>query len=228
MINWNYAWKGHYFITICTKNRRPHFGTINDQQMTLSPIGKIVQSEWLITPQIRPDMNLEIGPYVIMPNHFHAIISIGRNKYNNFTPQNNLQITTAAAPLYPSHKVTVPLTTHPCRTVTVPETTYHTPPTTNQHPCRTVTVPVTIYPSTPIHPCPKATHSYTFGNQSKNLAAIIGGFKSAVTRKAKLIDANFAWQRRYHDHLIRDQKSFDNISNYIKANIKNWKVDRFS
>ncbi len=201
MINWNYAWKGHYFITICTKNRRPHFGTIADQQMTLSPIGKIVQSEWLITPQIRPDMNLEIGPYVVMPNHFHAIISIGRNKYNNFTPQNNLQITTAAAPLYPSHKVTVPLTTHPCRTVTVPVT---------------------------IHPCPKATHSYTFGNQSKNLAAIIGGFKSAVTRKAKLIDANFAWQRRYHDHLIRDQKSFDNISNYIKANIKNWKADRFS
>jgi putative transposase len=176
-------------------------------------------------------MNLEIGPYVVMPNHFHAIISIGRNKYNNFTPQNNLPITTAAPPLHPSHKVTVPVTKnkttpktnqHPCRKVTVPVTKNQTTPQTNQHPCRTVTVPVTI------PPCPKSTHSYTFGNQSKNLAAIIGGFKSAVTRKAKLIDANFAWQRRYHDHLIRDQKSFDNISNYIKANIKNWKADRFS
>ena len=31
---------------------------------------------------MRPDMNLTIGEYVIMPNHFHAIIGIGENNYN--------------------------------------------------------------------------------------------------------------------------------------------------
>ena len=31
---------------------------------------------------MRPDMNLWMGEYVIMPNHFHAIIGIGDNEYN--------------------------------------------------------------------------------------------------------------------------------------------------
>jgi putative transposase len=31
---------------------------------------------------MRPDMNLQMGEFVIMPNHFHAIIIIGENEYN--------------------------------------------------------------------------------------------------------------------------------------------------
>lgn len=31
---------------------------------------------------LRPDMNLWIGEFMIMPNHFHAIIGIGSNVYN--------------------------------------------------------------------------------------------------------------------------------------------------
>ena len=50
--------------------------------MELSEIGKIVESEWLKTPSIRPDMNLSLDVFVIMPNHFHAIIIIGKNQYN--------------------------------------------------------------------------------------------------------------------------------------------------
>ena len=50
--------------------------------MRLSEIGKIVESEWIKTPVIRPDMNLKLGAFVVMPNHFHAIIMIGENQYN--------------------------------------------------------------------------------------------------------------------------------------------------
>ena len=31
---------------------------------------------------MRPDMNLQMGEFVVMPNHFHAIIIIGENQYN--------------------------------------------------------------------------------------------------------------------------------------------------
>lgn len=51
-------------------------------EMKLSEIGKIVESEWLKTFELRPDMNLFMGEFVVMPNHFHAIIGIGENVYN--------------------------------------------------------------------------------------------------------------------------------------------------
>jgi putative transposase len=54
----------------------------NPPQMQLSEIGKIVESEWLKTFELRPDMNLIMGEFVVMPNHFHAIIGIGKNPYN--------------------------------------------------------------------------------------------------------------------------------------------------
>ncbi len=31
---------------------------------------------------MRPDMNLQMGEFVVMPNHFHAIVIIGENEYN--------------------------------------------------------------------------------------------------------------------------------------------------
>ncbi len=88
MQNWDYGWQGQYYITICTRGREFYFGEIIDGQMTLSEIGEIVKSEWLKSPKIRPDMNLELDEFVIMPNHFHGIIQIGNNKFNKFDDQN--------------------------------------------------------------------------------------------------------------------------------------------
>ena len=59
-----------------------YFGTIENSTMNLNDIGKIVHAEWLKTFGIRPDMNLGMCEFVVMPNHFHAIIIIGDNKYN--------------------------------------------------------------------------------------------------------------------------------------------------
>ncbi len=79
---WNYGHQAAYFVTICTKNRRHWFGAIRGGTMHLSEIGKIAEQEWVKTPGIRPDMNLELGEFVVMPNHFHAIVIIGENTYN--------------------------------------------------------------------------------------------------------------------------------------------------
>lgn len=56
--------------------------------MHLSEIGKIVQDEWLKTSTIRKDMNLELGEFVVMPNHFHCLITIRYNEYNRPSPEN--------------------------------------------------------------------------------------------------------------------------------------------
>ena len=59
------------------------------------------------------------------------------------------------------------------------------------------------------------------------LPKIIHGFKSSVTRiinKAN-INTNFQWQRSYYDHIIRNDKSLDNICNYIQNNPFEWGLD---
>ncbi|HEY5408726.1 MAG TPA: hypothetical protein VIJ92_16645 [Ginsengibacter sp.] len=80
--NWDYGSPGLYFVTICTKDRNHYFGEIEKDIMALNELGLIVNSEWENTPEIRPDMNLELGEFITMPNHFHAIIMIGENIFN--------------------------------------------------------------------------------------------------------------------------------------------------
>lgn len=74
---------------------------------------------------------------------------------------------------------------------------------------------------------PRNTPKNTFGPQSKNLASIIRGFKIGVTKNARLIDPGFAWQSLYHDHIIRNDKSYLNISEYIINNPAKWREDKW-
>ncbi|MGZ2371543.1 transposase [Ancylomarina sp. YFZ004] len=67
-----------------------------------------------------------------------------------------------------------------------------------------------------------------FQNQGKEtLSSIIGSYKSVLTKNARKIHADFAWQARFHDHIIRNDQSFYNISDYIKNNPSTWKDDKF-
>jgi len=34
------------------------------------------------------------------------------------------------------------------------------------------------------------------------------------------------WQRNYYEHIIRSEKAYENIDNYILANPANWQRDR--
>ncbi|MCB0842638.1 MAG: transposase [Bacteroidetes bacterium] len=63
-----------------------------------------------------------------------------------------------------------------------------------------------------------------FVSPSKNLGAIMKGFKGACKRRIRQTEiVNFDWQERYYDHIIRDQESLQRIRKYITDNPKNWK-----
>lgn len=57
------------------------------------------------------------------------------------------------------------------------------------------------------------------------LSVVIGGFKRAVTVFARRNDIDFAWQTRFHDHIIRGVKDRNNIAVYIENNIGRWEHD---
>ena len=59
------------------------------------------------------------------------------------------------------------------------------------------------------------------------LSHIIGRFKSAVTKYANEHNIPFAWQPRYHDHILRNQMEMNQIADYIENNPSRWEMDRF-
>ena len=63
--------------------------------------------------------------------------------------------------------------------------------------------------------------------QAKSLPVIIGSYKSACTKKIRQkLDVSFAWQSRFYDHIVRNEKSLDKIRNYIRNNPLKWDLDR--
>lgn len=63
---------------------------------------------------------------------------------------------------------------------------------------------------------------------SKNsLGSIIRCFKAKSAFEIhNFFDVNFSWHRNYHDHIIRNEKSLQNIQNYIIHNPWKWESDR--
>ena len=76
--NYDYAQEGAYYITICTWGRECLFGNIVNGEMELNGIGWIVRQEWLRSPMIRP--NVQLDEFMIMPNHMHGIIIINERR----------------------------------------------------------------------------------------------------------------------------------------------------
>lgn len=73
---WDYSWNGAYFITICTANRQHFFGKIVNGKMLLSPAGTIANVLWHELPNRNP--HLELGDFVVMPNHIHGILILNK------------------------------------------------------------------------------------------------------------------------------------------------------
>jgi REP element-mobilizing transposase RayT len=233
--NWDYAALGMYFVTSCTKNREHYFGQIIKSvihkghfEMQLSEIGKIVESEWVRTPEIRQDMNLEIGDFQVMPNHFHAILIIGDNPFNSpetihntdKNPVDPRRDAMLASLIYSDSDSDSDSNPNPSDTDSKPDDKPISKPQSNSDYHSIFELESQMFLGT------NSRGKNKFGPQSKNLASIMRGFKSSVTSLMKDQNVNFNWQPRYYDHIIRDHEEYQRIANYIRNNPDNWGNDR--
>lgn len=147
---YDYRSAGIYFITIVTKERQHFFGEIRNDCLYPSEVGSFALASWENAALLRPDMNIQLDKSILMPNHFHAILVIGNNQFNN------------------------------CFTGS------------GQESCIADNAILDIEPVNKFDP------------QSKNLGAVVRGFKGTVTSYARQHDITFEWQSRYHDHVIRN------------------------
>ena len=71
---YDYTQAGGYFITIVTFQREHLFGEIQNDEMQLSKFGLVAKQQWEKLP--KRFSNIELGAFVIMPNHAHGVIQI--------------------------------------------------------------------------------------------------------------------------------------------------------
>ena len=212
---WDYGWNAAYFITIITQNWSCWFGKVKNKKMELSDLGAYANLCWLEIPNHFPFV--ELGAHVIMPNHVHGILIINK-------PVVETQY--FAAPAGKSN-----------HSDNVVETQYFASPDDKSD--RSDNVVETQNIASPNDKSDRSdnvvetqniaslqTPHNKFGPQSQNLAAIVRGYKIGVTKNARLIHPKFKWQPRFHDHIIRDERAFNAISNYILKNPAKWNSNR--
>ncbi len=191
-------------------------------------------------------MNLYQGEFVVMPNHFHAIIGIGENRYNTncFDAMHGVNGDGGGDGGGNDGGGDV-CRNDDCRgddcrgddcrdamhgvptIIAIPPTEIANPPTNIANSPAIITNPIAIINGGAMHGA-HTNPTNQFGPQSKNLASIVRGFKSSVTKAAKKIDPTFQWQSRYHEQIIRDEISFQQITHYIIQNPANWDDDEFN
>ncbi len=160
----DYAQPGGYFVTIVTYQRDLLFGEIVNEEMVLNEFGKIADECWRVIPEHFPIV--ELGAYVIMPNHVHGIIVINDNKNGTTMKSSSSVGARHASPLPPR------------------------------------------------------------GVKPKSIGAIVGSFKSAVTRRiGREHNTRGIWQRNYYEHVIRNHEDWDRIHRYIESNPSLWTED---
>ena len=199
---WHDYNSGIYFVTICSKDKQHIFGKIKDSIMILSDIGKIV--ERCILDISNHHTNVELWNHVIMPNHIHMVINVG----------------TQPAPVGTRYIASEQATPAPVGTRYI----------ASEQPMQTAGQNMGCLRA-PRHgePCEDFHHNCS-------LAVVVGTFKAAVTRlmRTRCIASlrrqqqiQTVWQPRYHEHIIRNQRAFENIMNYVDTNIEKWSHDCF-
>ena len=196
---YDYSQPGAYFITLCCEKREHFFGRIVNGNLLLNEFGKIVTAEWLKTPIIRP--NISLGDFVVMPNHFHAVVFINRRGESR---RGELQF----APTVDDN-ATEPLQFAP----TVDDNA-----TESNH----------VGELQFVHAENIGT---PFKSPSQTIGAIIRGFKGSVTNQINTIrqcKGCKIWERNYFERIIRDEEESCRISQYIIENPSNWNEDEFN
>jgi REP element-mobilizing transposase RayT len=210
---YDYAQAGAYFVTICTQGRVCLFGEVVDGEMRLNAAGAVVDAEWHGLPRRFP--GIQTDAFVVMPNHVHGIIHVGARLIapgligpGFIAPESVWSIQTGVV----DHD-TDAINSAPTGTM-------------NHNPADAINRATAgaINRATA-----DAINRATAGaiNRAPTVGDIVRAFKAVTTRRIRQHGmANFAWQRNYYEHIIRDEASLDGIRAYIVNNPLRWALDR--
>lgn len=171
--------------------------------MALTDTGKIAGDYWFNIPEHFPHAVLH--EFIVMPNHIHGIIEIvGTSHGMSIELDNEIsnEISDAAI-VRPCHEMDDERSRHG---VSLPDNRID-----------------------PVRPSHGMANTTQFGKPVPgSISVIINQYKSSVKRWCnKNGHSLFQWQSRFHDHIIRDEQSYQRISEYIINNPAKWADDKF-
>ena len=265
---YDYSIEGLYFITICCQNRICRFGTIENGKMILNEYGIIAYNEWVNTPKIRP--NVELGEFIIMPNHIHGIIAITDRPpirrgelHSPLLDSSQLDLIQTHSPLLDSSQLHSTLLDSDdikkgvCNRGVCNRGVCKTPlpdvgitgeyqkgecnspipdvGNTGEYQKGECNSPIPGVCKTPqpsvgkTGVCSRGECNSPLRSPSQTVGAIVRGYKSSVTKQLGVLGFNEKlWQRNYYEHIIRNDQSFQNITEYIITNPMKWDNDTFN
>lgn len=63
--------------------------------------------------------------------------------------------------------------------------------------------------------------------EPESVPVIVRSYKAAVTKHARRLGLEMEWQPRFHDHIIKNDVAYQQISDYIVTNASRWLEDKF-
>jgi len=194
---YDYTSPGAYFVTICTHDRACTFGEVIEGDMRLNPYGRVVDTYWSRIPRHFPHVMLDA--WVVMPNHVHGIIVI------TDAPSEGADTSPPADERGDGRGEAIPI-----RPIALEDD--------GEVPSR-VSAEGDAGIASPL-PC---------GAPSGSLGAIVGNVKSITARRInrmKHTPGGRVWQRNYWEHIIRDERAYQRIRQYIEDNPALWAEDQ--
>ena len=188
-----------------------YFGDVVDGRMELSEIGEYALQCIGKIPEIND--NVAVPEFVVMPNHVHMIVIIDNpierpddeqlSQFDQWLPQWDSPTAQNGNMMHESGSVGL---------------SYYG---SRNHGSR---CDEPIIDDSQLDKNEEMQHrSHCCGRLSR----IIGQYKSVVTKYANEHDISFAWQSRFHDHIIRNWTEMNHIAQYIQHNPEKWELDRF-
>ncbi|MCK9398754.1 MAG: hypothetical protein M0Q51_02015 [Bacteroidales bacterium] len=193
--------------------------------MILNDFGRIAYDEWIQSAIIRSE--IELDEFVVMPNHFHAIVLIrddGRYDDGRRRGDRPVAPTNSENPVAPTNSENPVAPTNSENPVAPTNSENPVAPTNSENP-----VAPTDWAQNQLGDPPVAPTRPT-GPKSKSIGSLMAGYKSSVTKKINQLrhkPGEPVWQRNYFEHIIRDEKSLAQIRQYILDNPENWGKDEF-
>ena len=223
---YDYSQAGLYFITVCVKNRELLFGKIENNEMILNDAGQLIQTEWGKLPQRFG--NIELHEFVVMPNHFHGILEIAANETMDGVPQNDMgDGNDNDKPPVGATLVVAPND----RDAPNDNIARNGPVAQNDRDAQNDNTARNKNIAQNDNDDPSKMAAPT----NKTVGDMIGAFKSLTTVEYIHGVKNLGWQpfdgklwqRDFYEHIIRNERAYENISDYITANPARWQDDKF-
>ena len=214
---YDYSRPGVFFVTLCTFQREEILGAVVDEEMQLSPLGRIVRTEWFRSAEVRKEIQLFKTEFVVMPNHLHGIVWITADDGVGVDCIRPAGIRPDG--ILPAHRgwEAPPIKTAPTGKRGTGGGTRKYRVQAGHH---AEGVDLASASDTGAYHAP-------LQSAPRSLGSFMAGFKAAVTGRVG-DELNFAniWQRNFYEHIIRNEDELQEIRVYIHTNPRRWPEDQ--